>query len=102
MAILLNLCLGIGLSAACGFRVFVPLLVMSLAARTGHLTLSPGFAWIGETPALVTLAVATLAEIAAYYVPWLDNALDVAASPAAVIAGIVASASVVTEIDPYL
>jgi len=102
MATILNLCLGLGLSAACGFRVFVPMLVMGLAARTGYLTLSPGFAWIGETPALVTLTVATVAEIAAYYVPWLDNALDVAASPVAVVAGIVVSASVVTDIDLYL
>jgi hypothetical protein len=100
--ILLEICLGIGLSAACGLRVFVPLLVLSVASRSGHLDLAPGFAWIGGSSALVTFAVATLVEVAAYYVPWLDHLLDAVASPAAVIAGVVVTASVVTSLDPYL
>ncbi len=99
---LLSVCLGLGLSAACGFRVFVPLLVLGVAARTGHLTIVESFEWIGSTPALVTFAVATVLEIVAYYVPWLDNLLDVAATPTAVVAGIVVTASVVSGIDPYL
>jgi hypothetical protein len=102
METVLSICLGLGLSAACGFRVFVPLLVMGAAARTGHLTLSDGFVWVASTPALVMLAAATAAEIAAYHVPWLDNLLDLAAAPAAVVAGVVSTASVVTGMDPYL
>ncbi len=98
----LSVCLGLGLSAACGFRVFVPLLVMSLAARADVLGLSPGFAWMGETPALIAFAVATALEIATYYVPWLDNLLDTVSSPAAVVAGVVVTASVVTGMDPAL
>src|SRR5947207_9549521 len=94
---LLSVCLGIGLAAACGFRIFVPLLVTSLAAQTGHLTLAGGFQWIGTRPALVAFAVATVLEILAYYVPWIDNLLDVIAGPAAVTAGIVVTASVVTH-----
>lgn len=101
MDTILSVCLGIALSAACGFRVFVPLLVMSIAARAGHLTLSSGFEWAGSTPALITLSVATAMEIAAYYIPWLDNLLDAAAAPLAVIAGISASAAVATGLDPY-
>ncbi|HKF43029.1 MAG TPA: DUF4126 domain-containing protein, partial [Thermoanaerobaculia bacterium] len=46
----LSLLVGTGLAAACGFRVFVPLLVMSVAARAGHLQLSPGFDWIASGP----------------------------------------------------
>lgn len=99
---LLSICLGVGLAAACGFRVFVPLLATSLAAQTGHLTLAGGFHWIGTKPALVVFAVATLLEVLAYYVPWIDNALDLVAGPAAVVAGIVITASVVTEVDPML
>jgi hypothetical protein len=45
---LLGIAIGIGLSVACGLRVFVPLLVMNLAVLTGHLHLSPGFEWIGS------------------------------------------------------
>jgi hypothetical protein len=99
---LVSIALGVGLSAACGFRVFVPLLVMSVASLTGHLHLSQGFAWIGTYPALIAFATATVAEIAAYYIPWLGHFLDSVASPAAVIAGTVATASVVTELSPLL
>ena len=98
----LSVCLGLGLAAACGFRVFIPLLVMSVASTTGYLELSGGFAWIASIPALTTFAVATVLEIGAYYIPWLDNLLDSVASPAAVVAGVIVSATVITGMDPYL
>ncbi len=102
MEIVLSVCLGLGLAAACGFRIFVPFLLMSAAAHLGYLHVDGRFEWIGSTPALIVFAVATLLEIGAYYLPWLDNLLDTVASPAAVIAGIVATASVVTDVDPLL
>lgn len=102
MDIFLSICIGIGLSAACGFRVFVPLFCLSLAAHfnVGGLQLSPGFAWIGSLPAVIAFGVATACEIAAYYVPWVDNLLDTIAVPIAAVAGIVVTASVVTDIGP--
>ena len=69
----LSVLVGVGLSAACGFRVFVPLLVMSIASLSGHLTLSPGFQWIATYPALIAFALATILEIAGYYIPWVDH-----------------------------
>lgn len=102
METLLSVVLGIGLSAACGFRIFVPFLLVGIAARTGHLVLGDSFAWMSSTPALIVLGVATVLEIGAYYVPWLDHALDVLASPSAVVAGVVMTASVVTGLDPML
>jgi hypothetical protein len=99
---LLSIAIGLGLAAATGFRVFVPLLVLSLAARSGYLPISAGFDWIASTPALLALGMATVCEVGAYYVPWLDNLLDAVATPAAVIAGILASASVMTELPPLL
>ena len=98
----LGVLIGVGLAAACGFRIFVPLLVMSIAALAGHLELSEGFAWIGTWPALVAFAVATALEIAAYYIPWLDNLLDSLATPAAVVAGVVVMAACVTDMSPLL
>ncbi|HET7202223.1 MAG TPA: DUF4126 domain-containing protein [Steroidobacteraceae bacterium] len=92
--------LGIGLAAATGFRVFVPLLVAGLAAHYGHLPLSEHFEWLASTPALVMLGTAAAAETLAYYVPGVDHALDVIASPAALVAGIVASAAVMTDLPP--
>src|SRR2546422_4079009 len=102
METLLSICLGIGLSAACGFRVFVPLLVMSIAALSGHLTLAHGFEWIGTYSALIAFAVATCLEIGGYYIPWLDNLLDTIASPAAIIAGTLITASLITGVSPFL
>jgi len=99
---LLSVVLGVGLSAACGFRIFVPFLLVSIAARTGHLALGDSFAWMAGMPALVAFSAATVLEIGAYYVPWLDHALDVLASPSAVVAGVVMTASVVTGLDPML
>jgi hypothetical protein len=97
MEALLSICLGLGLAAACGFRIFVPFLIMSIAARSGHLDLSSGFAWVGSDAALWTLAAATGLEIGAYYVPWLDNLLDSMAAPTAVVAGILAGAATMVE-----
>jgi hypothetical protein len=102
MDTLLSICVGIGLSAACGFRVFVPPLVMSMAALFGHLTLSPNFEWMGSYPALVVFAVATCIEIAAYYVPFVDHLLDTVATPIAIAAGTVITASLIPNSDPML
>ena len=93
---------GLGLAAAAGFRAFVPLLFMSLAARSGHLSLTPGMEWVASDAALTALATATLAEILAYYVPWLDNLLDTIATPSAVLAGVVATAAVTPDLPPLL
>lgn len=102
METLLAVCIGLGLSAACGFRVFVPMLGVSLAAHAGHLTLASDFQWLGSTPALIALGLATALEIAGYYVPWVDHFLDTVASPAAVVAGVMVSASVMTDVSPFL
>ena len=94
--------IGVGLSAACGFRVFVPLLIMSIAAHTGFLNLSPGFEWIGSWTATLAFAIATFLEISGYFIPWIDNLLDAIATPAAVLAGILATASLLGDLSPFL
>ena len=105
METVFSILIGLGLAAACGFRVFVPLLIMSLASRAGvgQLVLGPNFAWIGSTPALLTFSAATILEIAGYYIPWVDNLLDTIATPTAVIAGILVTASAMTtDVSPFL
>jgi hypothetical protein len=102
MDVVLSLLIGIGLSAACGFRVFVPLLVTSIAAKAGHLTLVPAFQWVGSDVALIAFAVATCLEIAAYYVPWLDHLMDTIATPAAIVAGTIITASIIGGMSPFL
>ncbi|MEM6332253.1 MAG: DUF4126 domain-containing protein [Planctomycetota bacterium] len=103
--VLLAVSLGIGLAAAAGFRVFVPMFVMSLAAASGHLTLGPSMEWLGSPLACVILGVATAVEIAAFYVPWVDNALDALASPGAVVAGSIVAAAATSQVismDPAM
>ncbi len=102
MEALLSLLIGVGLSAACGFRVFVPLLIMSIASHTGHLTLSSSFQWIGSDVALVAFSLATALEIGAFYIPWLDNLMDSVATPAAIVAGTIVTAAMVSDMSPFL
>ena len=100
--LLLSILMGLGLSASCGFRIFAPFLVMGIASQTGYLTLSPSFLWVADTYAIITFGIATLVEIAAYYIPWLDNMLDTIATPTAAIAGTLATASVAPEMSPLM
>jgi len=97
---LVGIALGIGLAAATGFRIFIPLLLVGLASRFDMLPLSDGFQWLATTPALITLGTAACFETLGYYIPGVDHALDVLAGPAALLAGIVASAAVMTEVPP--
>ena len=98
--IAVSLALGIGLAAATGFRVFLPLLVASVAAYTGHLQLSDNFAWLGTLPAVTMLSVAALVEVLAYYIPAVDNLLDTVTTPAALIAGTLVAAATITNLPP--
>src|SRR5512144_332843 len=100
IATLAGIALGIGLAAATGFRVFLPLLIAGLAAKYGHVHLSEHFQWLASTPALAMLGTAAVAETLAYYVPGIDHLLDLIATPATFIAGAVASAAVMTDLPP--
>ena len=99
MEIAIAIMIGLALSAACGLRVFVPLLVLSVAAKVGMLALGTSLGWIGSTEAIIAFSVATVLEIVAYKVPWLDHILDTVASPAAVMAGTIVSASQIGAIS---
>lgn len=102
LGVALSLCVGTALSAACGFRVFVPMLCLSVASKAGWVGMDEGFEWIGSWPALAAFGVATVLETGAYYVPWLDNALDALKAPAAMLAGTIVTAGFLTEVDPLL
>jgi len=102
MDTIIGLLIGICLSAACGFRVFIPMLGMSIAAITGHITLAHGFEWIGTSPALIAFTTATALEIGAYYIPFIDHLMDVLITPTAIAAGIILTASLLGDISPFL
>ncbi len=91
--------LGIALSACCGFRVFIPMLAGSIASYTHVLALPGDMQWIGSLPALICFATAAVIELAAYYLPFLDNLLDMVATPLAIIAGTLLAAALIPSPD---
>ncbi len=102
MEMLMSILLGIGLGAACGFRIFVPMLVASIAIHGGFISVNPDFQWLGSVPALIALSVATLAEILAYYIPAVDNFLDLLGAPVTCVAGTLLAAGFITDMAPML
>ena len=100
--LIISVIVGVGLSAACGFRVFIPPLVMCIAAKAGHVSFGADFVWMETNVALVAFSIAAILEIGAYYIPWLDNALDTIAAPAAVVAGTMTTAAMLGDISPWM
>ena len=102
MNVFLSILLGIGLSIACGFRSFLPMLIVSFCSKTGLLELNDGFLWLSNNSVFIALLIATIIEILAYYIPVLDNILDYFSLPISIIAGILLSLSSFKIQDPFL
>ena len=103
MSWIVSICLGIALSAACGFRVFIPLLAASLASHWGIVPLTANLAWMGSWAATACFATAAVIEVAAYYIPFVDNLLDTITTPLSLAAGTMLSASMLTGTnDPLI
>lgn len=92
--LLANVAMGIALSACAGFRVFVPMLAASIAGHFGVIDLPADMSWLGTWPAIISLGTAAVAEIGAYYIPFVDNLLDTIAAPLSVAAGTVLASSI--------
>jgi hypothetical protein len=102
MESLVGVGVGLGLAAAAGFRIFLPLLALGIGAASGKLPLAAGFEWVGSTPALIAFGTAAVLEVLGYFIPYVDHLLDVVATPAAVGAGMLATAALATELPPLL
>ena len=100
METLISIFLGIGLAASAGFRIFVPLFILSLAAHLQWIPVNESWSWLGETPALIALGIAMMVEISAYYIPFVDNILDTIAIPLATMAGTAVMASTLIDLSP--
>ena len=97
-----SLFLAFGLSAACGFRIFIPPLTFGLLNKADLVQLGESWNWMGSDWVITVLTLAALFEIIGNSVPWFDNLLDVLATPTAIIAGTSLSAISLSEIDPGL
>lgn len=100
--IALGIGLGVALAAACGFRVFVPMFVLAVTTKLEMLPVQENLAWIGSWWAIAALGTATVVEIIAYYVPWLDNALDTIGVPSAAVAGVLVAYVAMGDAHPAL
>lgn len=98
---ILSTFIGIGLAAASGFRVFLPLFAVSLASYLGWIPTNDNFQWLSGLPTLIVTGVATLVEILAYYIPVVDNFLDTVTVPLATVAGSVLFASQFIELGTF-
>ena len=102
METLISIFLGIGLAASAGFRVFVPLFILSLASNFNWIPVNEAWSWLGDVPALLAFGVAMIFEISAYYIPFVDNLLDSIAIPLVAIAGTAVMVSTLVDLNPLL
>lgn len=100
--VLLASVVGISLAAAVGFRIFAPMLLVGIAAKSGHIHLAGGFEWLGSDLAIIMLGIAALVEIIAYLFPYFDHLLDTISGPVAIGAGTLLMASTLIELEPWL
>lgn len=98
--IALAMALGVALAAAAGLRVFIPLLLAAVAAHFGRFELSPAFEWLASWPAIAAFAAAAAVEIAAYYLPGVDNVLDMITTPLALVAGVLLVVAPLGDLSP--
>lgn len=99
---IISIFLGVGLAASAGFRIFLPLFALSLASYFGVWELNQNWQWIGSVAAVITLGAATIFEIFAYFIPFVDNLLDSLAIPLAAIAGTAVMVSTVADLEPVV
>ncbi|MCS4532733.1 DUF4126 domain-containing protein [Neisseria montereyensis] len=96
----ISIALGIGLAASSGFRVFLPLFALSMAAYSGMWPLNENWQWLGSGHALIILGIASITEALAYLIPFVDNLLDTIAVPLAAVAGTAVMASTAADLSP--
>jgi hypothetical protein len=102
MELFLSICLGIGLSASCGLRIFLPMLVANIAAMNGWISPGESFQWLASWPAFFALITASTLEIMGYYIPFIDNLLDTIATPVSILAGTILTTSFIQIDSPIL
>lgn len=99
---ILGLFLGVGLAASVGFRVFVPLFLLSLATYFGIIPLNDNWNWIASKSAIILLGIATIVEVFAYFIPFIDNLLDTIALPLATVAGTLVVVATSADLSPVV
>lgn len=92
---------GIALAATAGMRAFLPLLVLGLAARFGRFEISEGYRWLSTDMALITFAIAVVAETLADKIPIVDHALDTVQTVVKPAVGTMVAAAMFVQLTPF-
>lgn len=100
--IIFAILMGFSLAATCGLRAFLPLLIIGIAAKTGYVSLAPGFEWMMSWPAIICFGSATVLEILGDKFPAVDHVLDAAGIVVRPVAGALAASSMIQGMDPLL
>lgn len=100
MGTVVQVMMGIGLAACCGLRAWMPLLIAGLLARSGYVPVSPAFAFLTRTDALIVFSVATVLELIGDKVIVIDHILDAIGTFVRPAAGTVLASAMVTRMDP--
>jgi len=95
-----QLMMGLGLAACAGFRAWLPMLVMGVMARTGHITLGPSFQFLASDGALIIFGVATVLETFGDKFIAIDHFLDAVGTLVRPVAGTILASSMFTKMDP--
>ena len=98
--------LGLGLSASTGLNTFLPLLLLSAAARfnIAGIELGQRFDWLSSDTAIVVLIIASIVEIIGDKIPAVDHFLDTIGTFARPAAASLGTASVLAgvNVDPTI
>jgi hypothetical protein len=72
-----------------------------LASYIHWITMNEHFEWLAGLPTLITTGIATIVEILAYYIPFVDHLLDTVSVPMATVAGSVLFASQFADLGTF-
>ena len=98
---LISAFIGIGLAAATGFRIFLPMFAVSLASYLGWIPMNESFHWLTGLPTLIATGIAMIVEVLAYYIPFVDHLLDTISVPLATVAGSIMFASQFADLGTF-
>jgi len=101
MEIVYQLMMGLSLAACAGFRATLPMLIMAVMARTGHIQLNSSLQFLSGDTALTVLAIASVIEFLGDKIIGFDHVLDVIGTVARPIAGMLLTSAMLTKIDPF-
>lgn len=100
MDIAVQLLMGISIAACAGLRTFLPLLVIGILGRTGHVELNSAFEFLMRTDALTVLGVASVLELLGDKFIAVDHFLDAVGTIVRPVAGTIAAGSLLLRLDP--